>query len=164
VDEYDYARAAALLSLFAAPHMGGPYIVSATQPLSGAGKLPSQYLYQDLSSVPPELTPLWIKLFMAQAREEEFWRTRTKDEFVLRLRTFIASVNQQLPDFSALIRWHLTQSVQAAELQVTLGQTTEEVVAIMGQPLTKVEVGQKTYYVYPHLKIIFIGGRVSDAQ
>jgi len=168
VDDYDYARAEALLSLFATPHTGGPYIVSARQPLSGTGELPPQYLYQDLSSVPPQLVPLWVTLFMVQARDEEFWRTRTKDEFVLRLRTVIAVVSQQLPDFDAVIRWHLatlTPTVHAAGLEViTRGQTINEVVAIMGQPVTLFDSGQKTIYVYKNLRITFIGGKVVDVQ
>jgi hypothetical protein len=45
VGSYDYARAAALLSVFSTPHMEGPYIVSTAQPLGAAGALPSQYLY-----------------------------------------------------------------------------------------------------------------------
>lgn len=104
VGNYDYARAQVLLSLFTTPHMRGPYIVSALQPLSKASGLPSQYLYQDLSSVPPQLVPLWVKEFMAQAHEQKFWETRTKEQFILRVRTALAVARQQMPDFSAVIR------------------------------------------------------------
>jgi hypothetical protein len=107
VSSYDYARAEALLSLLRSPHTEGPYIISATQPLSKLGTLPSQYLYQDLSSVPPRLVLLWINEFMSQAQEPEFWRTRTGEQFILRLRTAIAVAGEQMPDFSGAIRWQL---------------------------------------------------------
>ena len=106
VDRYDYGRAETLLAHFPGPHMVGPYIVSVTRPLSKADSLPQHYLYQDLSSVPPELSVLWVKEFMAQAQEEEFWKNRTKDQFILGLRTAIAQVKLQL-DFTKAIEWHL---------------------------------------------------------
>jgi hypothetical protein len=105
VGNYDYARAQVLLSRFTTPHLDGPYVISATQPLSSALTPPDHYLYQDLSSVPPELVPLWIKEFMVQAQEPEFWKARTKDQFILRLRTAIAVAGQQLPDLSQAVRW-----------------------------------------------------------
>lgn len=105
VGNYDYARAQVLLSLFGGSHLEGPYIVSTTQPLSNSGTLPSQYLYQDLSSVPAEVIPLWMKEFMAQAQEQEFWKTRTKEQFILRLRTVIELASQQIPDFGNAVTW-----------------------------------------------------------
>jgi len=102
---YDYARAQGLLALLPDSHMEGPYIVSVAEPLSRTRALPAQYLYQDLSSVPPELIRLWVKEFMAQAQENEFWKTRSKDQFVLRLRTAIGVVSQQMPDFGKSITW-----------------------------------------------------------
>ena len=105
VGNYDYARAQGLLALLPNSHMEGPYIISVAEPLSTARGLPPQYLYQDLSSVPPELTRLWVKEFMAQAQENEFWKTRSKDQFVLRLRTAIGMMSQQIPDFGKSITW-----------------------------------------------------------
>jgi len=105
VGNYDYARAQGLLALLPNSHMEGPYIISVAEPLSRARALPTQYLYQDLSSVPPELARLWVKEFMAQAQENEFWKTRSKDQFVLRLRTAIGMMSQQIPDFGKSITW-----------------------------------------------------------
>ncbi len=102
---YDYARAQGLLALLPDSHMEGPYIISVAEPLSRTRALPAQYLYQDLSSVPPELIRLWVKEFMAQAQENEFWKTRSKDQFVLRLRTAIGVASQQIPDFGKSITW-----------------------------------------------------------
>jgi hypothetical protein len=108
VSNYDYPRAQKLLSILPGAHMEGPYIISATQPLGMTLVLPAEYLYQDLSSVPPELIGLWVREFMAQAQEEEFWKTRPKEQFVLRLRTAIGIVSQQVPDFGNRITWAFT--------------------------------------------------------
>lgn len=47
---------------------------------------------------------------------------------------------------------------------IQLGQTEEEVVAIMGPPEKKVMLGAKTIYVYRDLKVVFIDGKVADAE
>ena len=105
VSSYVYACAQVLLSSLTEAHREGPYIISTTAPLSGLSKLPLQYLFQDLSSVPPQLISLWIKEFIKQAGEREFWKTRTKEEFVLRLRTSIGVMANQVPDFANSITW-----------------------------------------------------------
>jgi hypothetical protein len=105
VSNYDYARAQVLLSIFVEPHQEGPYIVSVGQPLSQAHTPPQQYLYQDLSSVPPDLIRLWVNEFIAQSREQEFWKTRTKEQFILRLRTTIGAASSQVTDFAGAIKW-----------------------------------------------------------
>jgi len=111
VGSYDYARAQVLLSVLSGPHLGGPYIVSSKLPLSKIQTLPPQYLYQDLSAVPPKLIRLWVKEFMAQAQEEEFWKTRTKEQFILRLRTAIGVASDQLPDFGSAVKWTFAEIV-----------------------------------------------------
>jgi len=105
VSSYDYSRAQRLLALLAGAHLEGPYIISTAQPLSKAGELPAQYLYQDLSNVPPDLVGLWFREFMAQAQEPEFWKTRSADQFVLRLRTVIGIASEQVPDFRSSVVW-----------------------------------------------------------
>ncbi|HYL76317.1 MAG TPA: hypothetical protein VEU96_19050 [Bryobacteraceae bacterium] len=105
VSSYDYARAQKLLSMLPGPHLEGPYIVSVEQPLGQARSLPAHYLYQDLSSVPPELVNLWFKEFMVQAQEAEFWKTRSREQFILRLRTVIGIASQQVPDFRSTVTW-----------------------------------------------------------
>jgi len=52
----------------------------------------------------------------------------------------------------------------AAPATIAIGQSINDVVAIMGQPTTKFENGQKTIYVYKSLKITFTAGKVSDVQ
>jgi hypothetical protein len=47
---------------------------------------------------------------------------------------------------------------------IALGQTPDEVVAMKGQPLNKVNLGAKTICVYSDMKIIFMRDKVSDVQ
>ena len=47
---------------------------------------------------------------------------------------------------------------------VSLGQTPDQVVAILGQPVTKGKVGAKEIYSYKDLKVIFVNGKVKDIQ
>jgi hypothetical protein len=45
-----------------------------------------------------------------------------------------------------------------------MGQTTDEVVAILGQPEKILNLGAKQIYVYKDLKVTFVKGKVTDAQ
>ena len=54
--------------------------------------------------------------------------------------------------------------IPQATKTVQLGQTEEEVVAIMGPPEKKVLLGAKAIYVYRDLKVVFIDGKVADAE
>jgi hypothetical protein len=57
------------------------------------------------------------------------------------------------------------QSGQAAPPKtIALGQTTDEVIAILGQPQKIVNLGSKQMYFYPDMKVIFTSGKVSDVQ
>ena len=47
---------------------------------------------------------------------------------------------------------------------IQLGQTTDEVVAALGQPDKIVNLGSKQIYVYKDLKVTFLKGKVSDVQ
>jgi hypothetical protein len=47
---------------------------------------------------------------------------------------------------------------------IELGQTIDQVTAILGQPKNVVDLGTKKIYVYPDMKITFNAGKVSDVQ
>jgi hypothetical protein len=47
---------------------------------------------------------------------------------------------------------------------IALGQTPAEVIANKGQPTNEVKFPNKTIFIYPDMKIIFVGGKVSDVQ
>ena len=47
---------------------------------------------------------------------------------------------------------------------IALGQTTDQVVAILGQPQKIVNLGAKQMYFYPDMKVIFTNGKVTDVQ
>ena len=52
----------------------------------------------------------------------------------------------------------------AQPASIQLGQSIDEVVAIMGQPERKVNLGSKQIYLYKDLKITFVNGKVTDVQ
>ena len=98
---YDYARAQLILT--ALPHDerpttrgGGPYIVSYRRPLTaiaqGDAHVDEEYLFQDLSSVPARVVRLWVREFLSQVRQPEYWRDRPMQDFALRLRTHLATL------------------------------------------------------------------------
>jgi hypothetical protein len=47
---------------------------------------------------------------------------------------------------------------------VKLGQTLEEVVAILGKPEKTIELGEKAIYFYKDMKITFRDGKVADVE
>jgi hypothetical protein len=47
---------------------------------------------------------------------------------------------------------------------IALGQTTDQVVRILGQPQKIVNLGAKQMYFYPDMKVIFTNGKVTDVQ
>jgi hypothetical protein len=49
-------------------------------------------------------------------------------------------------------------------VSIAIGQTVAQVVAALGQPKSKVELGTKQIYVYQDMKITFRAGKVSDVQ
>jgi hypothetical protein len=48
--------------------------------------------------------------------------------------------------------------------EVSEGQTIEQVVAGLGQPLRKAKIGAKEIYYYKELKVVFLSGKVKDVQ
>lgn len=100
---YDYARSQRILSLVSGRAVEGPYIVSARIPLTDARALPAEYLFQDLSTVPPNVVGLWVRQFKAQAAQERFWETQTKDQFVLSLRAYIARGGEQVSQIGTAV-------------------------------------------------------------
>lgn len=59
-----------------------------------------------------------------------------------------------------------TESEAAAQntKTISLGQTTEQVEAILGKPDKIVNLGPKTTYVYKDMKVVFQDGKVADIQ
>ena len=98
LDNYNYARARALLKTLPGSYRDGPYIVSSLKPISGIPSVSGRYLYQDLSSVPPDLVSSWEKEFLNQAAQERFWDERSAEILVLKLRTAIGILAIGLPD------------------------------------------------------------------
>ncbi len=106
LEHYDYARARALLRAAARDGRDGPYIVSTLEPFSETASLAGHHLFQDLSSVPPELVSAWMKEFLNQSAQERFWEPRTAAMLGLRMRTTLWVLSQGLGDVqNSLGRW-----------------------------------------------------------
>ena len=52
----------------------------------------------------------------------------------------------------------------ASPKTISLGQTTDEVVAILGQPDKTANLAGKELYIYKDLKVTFVKGKVTDVQ
>ena len=52
----------------------------------------------------------------------------------------------------------------AAPKTIALGQTRDQVVAIMGQPTKVVKLPTKEVDYYPDMKVIYVGGKVKDVE
>jgi hypothetical protein len=53
---------------------------------------------------------------------------------------------------------------QAAPVEISLGQTVDQVTAALGQPKNVVDLGPKKIYVFKDMKVTFKDGKVSDVQ
>jgi hypothetical protein len=114
LDHYDYARSQVLLSAIQGSHPQGPYVVSTAGPLSGRTSIDKNCLYQDLSSVPDRIIPLWLKEFTEQAAQKCFWEQRNVAQFLLRLRTSIASISDTpVNQVTAMVTWLKKSQLQS---------------------------------------------------
>ena len=101
LENYDYARARVLLDVVSSRYQTGPYIVSTLTPLSSLQALPHDHLFQDLSLVPTQpddLLSWWIRAFVSQAAQEQFWKPETGDLLALKVRTMISVEAAALPE------------------------------------------------------------------
>ena len=94
LDNYNYVRAEVILDALDGEDdlRDGPYIVSYQQPLTGMSGLRERYLFQDLSSVPPRLIHLWVKEFLNQVEQPEYWDRRSWPTIRLYLRQGLANL------------------------------------------------------------------------
>jgi hypothetical protein len=56
------------------------------------------------------------------------------------------------------------QDPPAEPQQIEKGQTFDQVIAAIGQPDKKINLGAKQIYVYKDIKVTFLNGKVSDVQ
>lgn len=57
-----------------------------------------------------------------------------------------------------------SEAAAASTKTIGLGQTREQVEAILGRPERIVDLGSKVTYVYKDMKVIFVDGKVADVQ
>jgi hypothetical protein len=56
------------------------------------------------------------------------------------------------------------QPAGRATSTIRLGQTQEEVTAILALPEKQILLGAKTIFVYRDVKVVFVDGKVTDAE
>jgi hypothetical protein len=61
-------------------------------------------------------------------------------------------------------QWLTTEAESKAAKTVSLGQTTEEVGKILGEPSKIVKLEPKVIYIYSDMKVVFMNGKVTDVQ
>jgi hypothetical protein len=101
LENYDFARARVLLDLLSSSYQTGPYFVSTLTPLSSLQTIPHDHLFQDLSLVPADpqdLLSWWIRAFLNQTAQQQFWQPQTGELLALKLRTIIGVEATGLPE------------------------------------------------------------------
>ena len=63
-----------------------------------------------------------------------------------------------------LSKWLKTEQEASESSTVKLGQTPQEVEAILGAPQKRIDLGAKKVFVYKDMKVVFVDGKVSDVQ
>ena len=89
LQHYDYNRAAMLLGMLPENYSQGPYFLSVRHPYIWGEDVPKQYLFQDHSKSMPELTTIWVRGFLNQADQVDFWKENTLENMAIRIRTLI---------------------------------------------------------------------------
>jgi hypothetical protein len=106
LDHFDYERARFLLASVPGIHGDGPFIISSCHPLEGPNRVTEPYIFQDLSSVPPDAVAFWVQQFKSQTAQERSWDKETLSGVALRLRTAIAIAEMALPEVQkAVAQW-----------------------------------------------------------
>jgi hypothetical protein len=106
LDHFDYARARFLLASIPGVHGDGPFIISSYHALQGPSSLTTPYIFEDLSSVPPDVVEFWVQQFKSQTAQERSWDKETVSSVALKLRTAIAIVAMGLPEVQkAVTQW-----------------------------------------------------------
>jgi hypothetical protein len=111
VDHYDYARARGFLDKVIRTHERDIYLVSSLIPLTRATTPMVPFLEQDLSEVPIQLLPLWIREFELRVSDERPWAVQELSNFALTLRTSL----RMLADEQSLAIPGFQKAVQLVE-------------------------------------------------
>jgi hypothetical protein len=105
LENYDWARATALLSRAPVPNRTGLYIVSSRAPLLEKPNQP-EYLVQNLSSLPPSLASTWVDAFLNQAAQQNFSKPQAATQLVLKLRLALSALSVGVPQVKqAVASW-----------------------------------------------------------
>ncbi|HEY3627431.1 MAG TPA: lipid-binding SYLF domain-containing protein [Terracidiphilus sp.] len=109
---YNYSRAQSLLHNLPGDQLRkvrpyGIYLISVLRPLSSSPLNNDEHiLFEDLTTVPPEVAAVWVEHFKTQAAQTNFWEEGALESFALGLRTVIAQAAVAVdPSKRALSDW-----------------------------------------------------------
>jgi len=109
VDNYDYPRAAKILSTLSGSH-SGLYILSVlAKPLDLSKPLAPPYFLLDLTHFDPEMATAAIQYFLDQASKDEPWEENVGQRMALDVRNYIEKMGNQMhfvgPALTTAIQW-----------------------------------------------------------
>ena len=101
LSNYDFARARVLLDLLSSRYQTGPYLVSVLTPLSQLQAIPQDHSFRTCPSFRLNRTiscSWWIRAFLNQAAQEQFWKPQTGELLTLKVRTMLSVEAAALPE------------------------------------------------------------------
>lgn len=82
------------------------------------------------------------------------------------IETIFAAIDQWVKPFSSLEKAEqfAENLVNPAAQEIRLGMTMEEIQAVLGEPDTKIDLGDRVVYKYPDMAVEFIDGKVAEVK
>lgn len=109
-----------------------------------------------------------ITFFLRTAEPETWFTVKACPQGTLRFKMDAATIGALTGEsVLALTKAFFLSEEDAAKIPpptVALGQTPDEVTAILGKPKSIVNLGAKQVYSFDNMKVIFLDGKVSDVQ
>jgi len=124
----------------------------------GKGGLPAA---PDTRTLPGEVPPPTPDATVASALQEQQKQADQAEKDIQQ--KALESVPQK-QESQGLQGQTAAQPVPPEPQTIQLGQSPEEVKAVLGQPEKIIELGSKLIYIYANLKVTFVNGKVTDVQ
>jgi hypothetical protein len=117
LSHYNFTRSEALLSMIETHNLPGPFVISVEDPAHLANLDNTDYLYQNLTNLPDHLDEVWMRTFLNQAQQEEFWNTNTMNTFIYKIRLSIAAMAESVQSVEEATRHLLDWRKELIELR-----------------------------------------------
>lgn len=117
LSHYNFTRSEAILSTIETNNLPGPFVISVEDPNHLANLDNVNYLYQNLTNLPDHLNEVWMRTFLNQAQQEEFWNTNTMNTFFYKIRLSIAVMAESVQSVEEATRHLLDWRKELVELR-----------------------------------------------